>query len=136
MARGVTKTIRKSPDLARAAQAQSANQEKGLPAVEPPSPQPRGLSRGWNPVLGLKVRQAKDTGAVSLSGDTPIAAAPGERPENQFRLQVDRQTKTSYATYEAAEAAGLVVKQNHPILQVAVYDAKAGVNKVIELPKS
>jgi hypothetical protein len=84
----------------------------------------------------LKVRQSKDAGAVSLSGDTPIAAAPGERPENQFRLQVDRQTKASYATYEAAEAAGLVVKQNHPILQVAVYDAKAGVNKVIELPKS
>jgi hypothetical protein len=136
MARQVTKTLRRSPDLAQPAPAQLGNLEKGLPAREPP-PRPRGLTREWNPVLGLKARQAKDDGgAASVSADTPIVPAPREQPENQFRLQVDRQTKASYATYEAAEAAGLVVKQNHPIVHVAVYDAKAGVNKVIELPKS
>lgn len=128
MAPGVTKTIRKSPDLPELAPAQLGNlQEKDLRA---------SLSRGLSPVLGLKGRQAKEIGAVSVSGDGPIAPAPGERSENQFRLQVDRQTKASYATYEAAEAAALAVKQNHPIVQVAIYDAKAGVNKVIELPKS
>ena len=52
----------------------------------------------------------------------------------RFRLQVDRQTKASYATYEAAEKAGLVIKKEHPILQVAVYDGVEGVNKIIELP--
>ena len=57
------------------------------------------------------------------------------RDKGQFRLQVDRQTKTSYATYEAAEEAALVIKKGHPILHVAVYDAVEGVNKVIELPK-
>jgi len=128
MARQVTK--------AQPAPAQSGNFEKGLPTGERPSPRPRGLTREWNPVLGLKARQTKDDGAVAASGDTPIAPAPGERPENQFRLQVDRQTKASYATYEAAEAAGLAVKQNHPVVLVAIYDAKAGVNKIIELPKS
>jgi hypothetical protein len=57
-----------------------------------------------------------------------------KRPETgQFRLQVDRQTKASYATYEAAEKAGLVIKKGHPILHVTVYDAVEGVNKVIEL---
>ena len=57
------------------------------------------------------------------------------RPEmGQFRLQVDRQTKASYETYEAAEKAGLVIKKGHPILYVTVYDAVAGVNKVVELP--
>jgi hypothetical protein len=60
----------------------------------------------------------------------------GKRPEiGQFRLQVDRQTKASYVTYEAAEEAGLVIKQGHPIVQVAVYDAAEGINKIIELPK-
>ena len=52
----------------------------------------------------------------------------------RFRLQVDRQTKASYATYEAAEQAGLGIKKKHPILQVAVYDGVEGVNKIIELP--
>jgi len=61
----------------------------------------------------------------------------GKRPDSgQFRLQVDRQTKSSYLTYEAAEQAGLAIKQGHPILQVAVYDAVGGVNTILELPKS
>jgi hypothetical protein len=52
----------------------------------------------------------------------------------RFRLQVDRQTKASYATYEAAEAAGLGIKKQHPLVQVAVYDGVESVNKIIELP--
>ena len=59
-----------------------------------------------------------------------------QRPERgQFRLQVDRQAKGSYATYEAAEQAGMAIKKNYPILQVAVYDLVESVNKVIDLPK-
>jgi hypothetical protein len=34
----------------------------------------------------------------------------------QFRLQVDRQTKSSYTSYEAAEQAGLQTKKSHPIV--------------------
>jgi hypothetical protein len=57
-----------------------------------------------------------------------------KRPElSRFLLQVDRQTKSSYATGEAAEKAGTVIKNGHPILQVAVYDTKESVNKIIEL---
>jgi hypothetical protein len=57
-----------------------------------------------------------------------------KRPESaQFRLQVDRQTKSSYTTLEDAEKAGLVIKKGHPTLHVTVYDAKEGSNKVIEL---
>ena len=56
-----------------------------------------------------------------------------KRPdEQQFRLQVDRQTKSSYATFEAAETAGLAIKKRHPIVRVAVYDAVEGVNRTIE----
>jgi hypothetical protein len=35
-------------------------------------------------------------------------------------IRVDRQTKASYATYEAAEKAGKAIKKDYPILQVAV----------------
>ena len=54
----------------------------------------------------------------------------------QFRLQVDRQTKATFATYEAAEAVGKVIKKDHPVVQVAVYDTVGCVNRIIELPKT
>jgi hypothetical protein len=54
----------------------------------------------------------------------------------QFRLQVDRQTKSSYASYEAAEQAGLQIKKSHPIVSVTVYDSVGGVNRSIDLPNS
>ena len=41
----------------------------------------------------------------------------------QFRLQVDRQTKASFATYDAAEEAAMVIKKGHPVVRVSVYDA-------------
>jgi hypothetical protein len=74
----------------------------------------------------------------SDDGDSAAPAPAGQRrqPDSQFRLQVDRQTKSSYDTFEAAERAGLVIKQAHPILQVAIYDAVGSVNKIIELPGS
>src|SRR5258707_4786157 len=59
-----------------------------------------------------------------------------KRPEvGQFRLLVDRQTKTSFATYEAAEKAAMAIKTGHPIVSVVVYDAKGGENHVMELEK-
>jgi hypothetical protein len=54
--------------------------------------------------------------------------------KGRFCLQVDRQTKSSYPTYEAAEQAALIIKRGHPIVRVAIYDTIEGVNKVIELP--
>jgi hypothetical protein len=54
----------------------------------------------------------------------------------QFLLQVDRQTKAAFTTYEAAEAAGMVIKKGHPVVRVAVYDSVACVNRIIELPKA
>jgi hypothetical protein len=57
------------------------------------------------------------------------------KPEvGQFRLQVDRQTKASFVTYEAAEEAGMVIKKAHPVVRVSVYDAVECLNRIIELP--
>jgi hypothetical protein len=65
----------------------------------------------------------------------PEPVTQRQQPDaGRFRLQVDRQTKASYATYEAAETAGKGIKKNYPILQVAVYDGMESVNKIIELP--
>ena len=59
----------------------------------------------------------------------------GKRPEvGRYLLQVDRQTKGSYGTAQAAEAAGILIKKNHPIVQVSVYDSVDAVKKLIDLP--
>ena len=87
----------------------------------------------------MGVRERIKTITKKLAPEEPVLEllGQGKRPEKgRFLLQVDRQTKTSYATYEAAEEAGLVIKRGHPIVQVAVYDAVAGAKKIIELLKS
>ena len=64
--------------------------------------------------------------------------APSQKVKKEagnYRLQVDRQTKAFYLTEEAAEAAGLKIKQGHPVVQVSIYNSAEGVNKIIELPK-
>ncbi|HSR78872.1 MAG TPA: hypothetical protein VLN57_20020 [Xanthobacteraceae bacterium] len=85
--------------------------------------------------MAVRVRR---TGGDMTNLDEPAPESFGQRkrPEQgQFRLQVDRQTKASYETNEAAEEAGLAIKKGHPILHVEVYDAAAGVSRVIELAK-
>jgi hypothetical protein len=88
----------------------------------------------------MALRQTSKSGTK-----TPGAGEAGEAPSNpsgqakrpetgQFQLQVDRQTKVSYGSYEAAERAGVAIKQSHPIVQVSVYNAGEGSTKIIELP--
>ena len=68
--------------------------------------------------------------------DEPEHLGRRKRPEQgRFYLQVDRQTKASYETNEAAEEAGMAIKKRHPILHVEVFDAVTGVTAVIELLK-
>lgn len=76
---------------------------------------------------------------IALGREEPAPEIFGQRkkPESgQFRLQVDRQIKASYATREAAEEAGFAIKKAYPLLQVAVDDAAEGVTKIIELPQT
>jgi hypothetical protein len=74
-------------------------------------------------------------GHASHEVSVPEIISQREKPESgQYRLQVDRQTKASYSTREAAEEAGLAIKKAYPILQVAVYDVAEGMNNILELP--
>jgi len=71
---------------------------------------------------------------------TQTTIAPPKRVEpplvEQFHVAVDRQLKSGYATYEAAEKAALTIKKQYPQLQVTVYDAKAQRYTTIEKPKA
>ena len=83
-------------------------------------------------------RRESKTITLTPESEEPVQdlIAQPKRPDSgRFRLQVDRQTKESYTTYEAAETAGVAIKKDYPILQVAVYDGVDGVSKIIELPK-
>jgi hypothetical protein len=83
------------------------------------------------------------TKAKARSGPTVVTPEEQERQSlgqrkrqgSRFCLQVDRQTKASYETYEAAEQAALVIKKRHPVVRVAIYDTVESVNKVIDLPQ-
>ena len=58
-----------------------------------------------------------------------------KRPEaGRFRLEVDRQLKGSFTSFEAAQAAGQAIKVKYPIVKVAIYDAFEGINTVVEPP--
>ncbi len=58
-----------------------------------------------------------------------------KRPERgRFLLQVDRQTKGSYTTSEAAQAVAMVIKKNYPIVNVLIYDSVDNSSTLIEVP--
>jgi hypothetical protein len=58
-----------------------------------------------------------------------------KQPERgRYLLRVDRQTKGSYTTSEAAQAAALIIKKNYPIVQVSVYDSVDNSNTLVEPP--
>jgi hypothetical protein len=40
----------------------------------------------------------------------------------RYLLQVDRQTKGSFTTFEAARSAAVQIKTGFPVLQVSIYD--------------
>jgi hypothetical protein len=83
----------------------------------------------------MTTQSTKTINMPELPQSAPEQFKQRKRQElGQFRLQVDRQTKGSYATFEEAEEAGIVIKKGYPKLHVAVYDALKSVDKLIELP--
>jgi hypothetical protein len=74
---------------------------------------------------------------VKDASDKDVDEAPSQRkqPERgRYLLQVDRQTKGSYTTAEAAQAAALVIKTGYPIVQVSVYDSVDYTHTFVEAP--
>jgi hypothetical protein len=80
---------------------------------------------------------SKESKELDAEERAPEVLSQRRKPDvGQFRLQVDRQTKASFTTFEAAEQAGLVIKKGHPVVRVTVYDAVECSNRLIELPKT
>jgi len=62
---------------------------------------------------------------------------PGNLPANAmptdgFVLSVDGKLKTRYDNENDALAAGAKLKQSHPVIQVAIYDASARVYRPVD----
>jgi hypothetical protein len=83
--------------------------------------------------MATRVVKLRDAGEPAPAPDEKLSQR--KRPETgRFLLQVDRQTKSSHATAETAEAAGKVIKTAHPVVQVSIYDTVECQNTLIELP--
>jgi hypothetical protein len=77
----------------------------------------------------------------SDGSDEPATPAQRQRriPLQRFLLQVDRQTKETFATFVDAEKVGLAIKTAHPIVQVSIYDSlecRQSVLSVVEAANS
>jgi hypothetical protein len=55
-------------------------------------------------------------------------------PTDGYALVVDGQLKSHHDTVEAAEEAGMALKNRYQMLQVQVYDADAKTRSIIEWP--
>jgi hypothetical protein len=90
------------------------------------------MARQASPTWRKGKRNSNDSSdAEPATDDLPARRAPAE--QGRYRLQVDRQTKGSYPTHEAAMEAAVAIKQAYPILHVAIFDAQEGQSELIAL---
>jgi hypothetical protein len=83
----------------------------------------------------MATRQMKMPVKEDTSAQAEEAISQRKRPERgRFLLQVDRQSKGSYTTAEAAHAAALVIKKGYPIVQVSIYDSVDNTHTLVEVP--
>jgi len=80
-------------------------------------------------------RQIKMPARADSGEEADEVFSQQKRPERgRYLLQVDRQTKASYTTAEAAQSAALVIKTGYPIVQVSVYDSVEYTHTMVEAP--
>jgi hypothetical protein len=80
-------------------------------------------------------RQMKMPATDDSDKDVEDVLSQRKRPETgRYLLQVDRQTKGSYTTSEAAQSAALLIKTDYPIVQVSVYDRVESTHTIVERP--
>jgi len=80
-------------------------------------------------------RQIKMPAKENSDKEAEEVVSQRRRPESgRYFLQVDKQTKGSYKTSEAAESAALEIKKAYPIVQVSIYDSVDNSARLVELP--
>ena len=67
--------------------------------------------------------------------DAEDVSSQRKQPEiGRYLLEVDRQTKGSYKTSEAAQSAALAIKTSYPVVKVSIYDSVNNTRILVELP--
>ena len=85
----------------------------------------------------MALRQIKMPGKDNSDTETEAVFSQRKRPESgRYLLQVDRQTKGSYKTSEAAQSVALEIKTGYPIVQVSIYDSVDNSIRLVELPSA
>ena len=64
---------------------------------------------------------------------TTTRSSPLKLKVGGILIQVDKQTKASYATAEAAQSAALEMKKGHPIDRVSIFDSVEHSSRLVEL---
>ena len=82
-------------------------------------------------------RQIKMPGKDNSDKGAEEVFSQRKRPESgRYLLQVDKQTKDSYKTSEAAQSAALEIKKAYPIVQVSICDSIDNSIRLVELPSA
>lgn len=82
-------------------------------------------------------RQIKMPLKGSSEQEAEVVISQSKKPESgRYLLQVDRQTKGSYKTSQAAQSAALEIKTGYPIVQVSIYDSVDNSSRLVELPSA
>ncbi|MGN6749533.1 MAG: hypothetical protein ACTHJS_13155 [Xanthobacteraceae bacterium] len=83
----------------------------------------------------MATRQIKKPAKDNSEPEIEEISSQRKRPERgRYLVLVDRQTKNSYTTSEAAQVAALAIKKAHPVVQVSVYDGVDNTHTLVELP--
>jgi hypothetical protein len=54
----------------------------------------------------------------------------------RFLLQIDRQTKGYFGSFDEAQSVGLKIKKSYPVIHVAIYDRVDHVHTLISAPNA
>ena len=100
-------------------------------AVEPPTPSKDTPEKEKQ----VAPRQTKMPSKDNSEKEAEEVFSQRKRYESgRYLLQVDKQTKGSYKTPEAAQSAALEIKIAYPIVQVSIYDSVDNSSRLVELP--
>jgi hypothetical protein len=72
---------------------------------------------------------------MSAEKTRPTNLSANVLPSDGFVLSVDGKLKGRFETSEDAMTAGLKLKQNYPVLQVAIFDGAARSYTPVKLPE-
>ena len=74
----------------------------------------------------------------SAKREPPVQERPKQNQQEpeRYLLQIDRQTKRSFKTPEAARSTALEIKARFPALQVSIYDNVSSLRTIVDVSQS